>query len=154
MRTLINDNLCLTQIVAFAIIVYFLSISKQADLGFEELLWIGQVLPLQCLVNTVLGVISGGIKIRSCESTEIHPTSSKLFNHNIVVFKWCKLRLTVSNYSNMSLLSFFIDIIIVFFYHGGHVLDTRNFVDAAFDYSWERLNASVLGMFLLLSVAL
>ena len=65
------------------LLLFFLPISKQAHLAFEELLWIGQVLPKQFLENTGLVVIPGIINIRSCESTqcictltEIHPTSS------------------------------------------------------------------------------
>ena len=42
---------------------------KFLNLGVEELLWVGQILPKQCLANTGLVVILGVINIRSCEST-------------------------------------------------------------------------------------
>ena len=58
-----------SDLVCPLLLLYDQSISKQVDLGFEELIWIGQVLPKQFLENTGLVVIPGIINIRSCEST-------------------------------------------------------------------------------------
>ena len=72
---------------------YFWSISKQGDLGFEELLWIGQVLPLQCLVNTGLVVISGDIKISSRESTHWQKFIQPHWNYLLLEFstQWLQM---------------------------------------------------------------
>ena len=48
-----------SDLVCLLLLLYDQSISKQVDLGFEELIWIGQVLPKQFFVSTGLVLIKG-----------------------------------------------------------------------------------------------